>query len=153
MSSNTNPELWTKLEQAQNYLMHAGELINEVQYALKTDAGQQQTQPTQTAASINAPPNRTLIKDLRIGDKNVTVAGRIVDYHIRSVSTAKGPTQVGDAIINDGSGSIKLSIWGEKSAEFKAGDIVTVENGYISTYRDTLQLNAGKFGTISKGGN
>lgn len=49
MSSNTNPELWTKLEQAQNYLMHAGELINEVQYALKPTVTEQpkpqQTQP------------------------------------------------------------------------------------------------------------
>ena len=49
MSSNTNPELWTKLEQAQNYLMHAGKLINEVQYALKPTVTEQpkpqQTQP------------------------------------------------------------------------------------------------------------
>ena len=52
MSSNTNPELWTKLEQAQNYLMHAGELVNEVQYALKPTVTEQpkpqQTQQPQT---------------------------------------------------------------------------------------------------------
>jgi hypothetical protein len=52
MSSNTNPELWTKLEQAQNYLMHAGELINEVQYSLKPTVTEQpkpqQTQQPQT---------------------------------------------------------------------------------------------------------
>jgi hypothetical protein len=52
MSSNTNPELWAKLEQAQNYLMHAGELINEVQYSLKPTVTEQpkpqQTQQPQT---------------------------------------------------------------------------------------------------------
>ena len=52
MSGNANPELWTKLEQAQNYLMHAGKLINEVQYALKPTVTEQpkpqQTQQPQT---------------------------------------------------------------------------------------------------------
>lgn len=69
MSSNNNPELWTKLEQAQNYLMHAGKLINEVQYALKTDAGQQ-PQPTSN-------PN-TNTKKLTIEDVQAALPAELV---------------------------------------------------------------------------
>ncbi len=53
MSSNTNPELWTKLEQAQNYLMHAGKLIHEVQYALKPTVTEQ-PKPQQEASRQDA---------------------------------------------------------------------------------------------------
>jgi hypothetical protein len=76
MSSNTNPELWTKLEQAQNYLMNAGELINEVQYALKTDAGQQ-TQPTQ--AQKPTQPASTTGKKLTIEDVKKALPADLVD--------------------------------------------------------------------------
>lgn len=76
MSSNNNPELWTKLEQAQNYLMHAGKLINEVQYALKTDAGQQ-TQPTQVQKPTQ--PASTTGKKLTIEDVKKALPADLVD--------------------------------------------------------------------------
>ena len=55
---------------------------------------------------------------------------------------------VADAIIEDETGTIKLTLWNEQIEQVSVGDIVRIENGYIKSFRGELQLNAGKYGTL-----
>lgn len=56
---------------------------------------------------------------------------------------------VAEAIIEDDTGTIKLSLWNEQIDQVNVGDTVRVENGYTRSFREELQLNAGKYGTLT----
>jgi replication factor A1 len=92
------------------------------------------------------------ISELKAGMRNVSVTGKIDSVgEPRTVNLkAGGTTTVADAIISDESGSIKLSLWGDDSSKVQAGDKVSVENGYINTFKGENSLSVGKFGKLNK---
>jgi replication factor A1 len=63
---------------------------------------------------------------------------------------AGGTNNVADAVISDESGSIKLSLWGDDINKIRPGDRVSVENGYINTFKGENSLAVGKFGKLNK---
>lgn len=56
---------------------------------------------------------------------------------------------VADAIVSDETGSIKLTLWNEQIDQVEVGNTLRIENGYVSEWRGELQLNIGKYGTMS----
>ena len=50
-------------------------------------------------------------------------------------------TQVCNAYLEDDSGKIKFTIWGDDIQKVKNGDTVAIENGYTTTFRNEVQLN------------
>lgn len=92
------------------------------------------------------------ISELKAGMRNVSITGKIDSVgEPRTVNLKAGGTNtVADAIISDESGSIKLSLWGEEINNVQPGDRVSVENGYINTFRGENSLNVGKFGKLNK---
>lgn len=92
------------------------------------------------------------ISELKAGMRNVSITGKIDSVgEPRTVNLRAGGTNtVADAIISDESGSIKLSLWGEEINNVQPGDRVSVENGYINTFRGENSLNVGKFGKLKK---
>ena len=56
--------------------------------------------------------------------------------------------RVADAILSDDSGSVKLVLWNDMIRQVKPGERVLIEPGYVSSFRDELQLNVSKFGRI-----
>jgi replication factor A1 len=92
------------------------------------------------------------ISELKAGMRNVSITGKIDSVgEPRTVNLKAGGTNtVADAIISDESGSIKLSLWGEEINNVQPGDRVSVENGYINTFRSENSLNVGKFGKLKK---
>jgi replication factor A1 len=56
---------------------------------------------------------------------------------------------VADAIVSDETGSIKLILWNEQIDQVEVGNTLRIENGYVSEWRGELQLNIGKYGTMS----
>jgi replication factor A1 len=92
------------------------------------------------------------ISELKAGMRNVSITGKIDSVgEPRTVNLKAGGTNtVADAIISDESGSIKLSLWGEEINNVQPGDRVSVENGYINTFRGENSLNVGKFGKLKK---
>jgi len=92
------------------------------------------------------------IKDLRDGMKRVEVEAKVI---------GKAPTRevlsrykdvvhrVADATINDGTGTIKLTLWNEQIDQVNVDDNIKVENGYITTFRGEIQLNVGRYGKLS----
>lgn len=93
------------------------------------------------------------IKDLMNQRKNVKVTGKIIKKDApREVlfKSDNSPHQVCDATIADETGCISLSIWDEDILKVQEDKIYCIENGYISTFRGSMKLNAGKFGKITQ---
>lgn len=62
---------------------------------------------------------------------------------------AGGQAQVADAILKDETGQIKLTLWDAQIKMVKAGSKVSIENGYISSFKGENSLNVGKFGKLN----
>jgi replication factor A1 len=92
------------------------------------------------------------ISELKAGMRNVSVVAKIDSVgQPRTVNLKTGGTNtVADAVISDDSGSIKLSLWGEDISKIQTGDKVSIENGYINTFKGENSLSIGKFGKLKK---
>jgi len=91
------------------------------------------------------------IAELRPGMRRVDVAGKIVNIEgPRDVNTKFGPGQVATATLEDESGSVKVTLWNENISKVAVNDKVSIENGYVDSFRGELQLNVGKYGKMSK---
>jgi replication factor A1 len=56
---------------------------------------------------------------------------------------------VADAIVGDDSGTIKLTLWNEQIAQVNVNDKIKIENGYVTSFKGEVNLNVGKFGTMT----
>jgi replication factor A1 len=57
--------------------------------------------------------------------------------------------KVANAVIADETGTIKLTLWNEQINQVKVNDTVRIQNGYITSFRDEIQLNIGRYGTLT----
>ena len=81
-------------------------------------------------------------KQMRSG---INVQGKIERKgEIRTVTTKFGETKVCDAYLADDSGTIKLTLWADDTEKVKDGDMVSIEGGYTTTFRNEIQLNKGR---------
>lgn len=90
------------------------------------------------------------IADIKSGMSRISVEGSVVSVsEPRTVNTRDGrEVKVADALIQDDSGQIKLSLWEDHIAMVKAGSKIAVENGYSRTFRGENFLNVGKYGKL-----
>ena len=94
----------------------------------------------------------TSINQLRSGmTKLDTIEGTIESIsEPRTVNLkAGGQAQVADAILKDETGQIKLTLWDAQIKMVKAGSKITVENGYINSFKGENSLNVGKYGKLN----
>jgi replication factor A1 len=56
---------------------------------------------------------------------------------------------VADAMVQDDSGAIKLTLWNEQIDQVNVGDNIKIENGYVTSFKGEIQLNVGKFGKLT----
>ena len=92
------------------------------------------------------------IKDLRSGMKRVEVEAEVVDKgNARQVQSRYGNEtfNVADAIVQDETGTIKLTLWNEQIDQVNVGDKIKIENGYVTSFKGEIQLNVGKFGKLT----
>jgi replication factor A1 len=57
--------------------------------------------------------------------------------------------KVATALIADDTGTIKLTLWNEQINQVNVNNTVKVENGYVTSFKGEIQLNAGKYGTLT----
>ncbi len=84
--------------------------------------------------------------------KRVEVEGTIVDKGTtRQVqSRFKDETyNVADAVVQDDSGTIKLTLWNEQIDQVNVNDKIKIENGYVTSFKAEIQLNVGKYGKLT----
>jgi replication factor A1 len=92
------------------------------------------------------------IKELRNGMKRVDVEAQVTEKgNPREVmSRFKDETYtVADAVVADETGSIKLTLWNEQIDQVKVNDKIKIENGYVTSFKGEIQLNAGKYGKLT----
>jgi len=93
------------------------------------------------------------ISELTIRQGNVEVEGTIKEIgEVRSFDRFGRQIRVADAILEDDSGTIKLSLWNEDIDNFKTGDKVRIVNGCVNEFQGEKQLTSGKFGKLEKVG-
>jgi replication factor A1 len=93
------------------------------------------------------------IKDLRDGMKKVSVEATVVEKgNPREVKSRYSDEmyKIVDAQVADETGSIKLTLWNDQIDQVAVGDKIKIENGYITSFKSEIQLNVGKFGTMTK---
>ena len=92
------------------------------------------------------------ISELKAGMRNVSLTAKIDSVgQPRTVNLKSGGTNnVADAVISDESGTIKLSLWGDDINKVRPGDKVSIENGYINTFKGENSISIGKFGKMTK---
>ena len=89
------------------------------------------------------------ISEIQRGMSNVSVEGKIIDIsEVREVNTRYGKKSVADATIEDDSGQIKLTLWEDQIQSISVGDKVTVTGGYVTEFRDVVQLNIPRSGKL-----
>jgi len=92
------------------------------------------------------------IKELQTGMKRVEVEADVVDKgNARQVQSRFGNEtfNVADAVVQDDTGNIKLTLWNEQIDQVNMGDKIKIENGYVTSFKGEIQLNIGKFGKLT----
>jgi replication factor A1 len=92
------------------------------------------------------------IKDLSDGMRRVDVVAKVTEKsETREVrSRYRDETyRVADAVISDETGTIKLVLWNKQIDQVNVDDTVKIENGYIRSFRGEIQLNVGRYGTLT----
>ncbi len=56
---------------------------------------------------------------------------------------------VADAVVQDESGTIKLTLWNEQIDQVNVNDKIKIENGYVTSFKNEIQLNVGKYGKLT----
>ena len=95
----------------------------------------------------------TKINELKLGMNNINLTGvKVTEVsEPREVKTRMGyNTKVATAVIEDDSGTIPLTLWGNQTEEIGEGDSLEIKDGYISEFRGEMQLNVPRKGEINK---
>jgi len=91
------------------------------------------------------------IGDLKCGMKRVSLRARILDVpKAVLVFTRFGEyARVSNALVADGTGTIRLCLWNEKINAVSVNSIVQIENASVTKFRGENQLRLGKNGRLS----
>ncbi len=90
------------------------------------------------------------ISELKAGASNVSVQAKVVKKEDpREVVTKFGKRlSVANITLEDDSGTIPMSLWGNDIGKVGVGDTIEVSNAYVSEFRGAPQLSTGRFGKI-----
>lgn len=95
----------------------------------------------------------TKISELQAGQEDVEVEGTIKEFEeMKEFEKFGKQLKLRNAVLEDDSGSVKLTLWNEDAEKYKVGDKVKISKGYVNEFKDEKQLTSGKFGIIEKVG-
>ena len=92
------------------------------------------------------------INELRDGMKRINVTAKVTEKSETREVTSRFKDQtlkVASATIADETGTIKLTLWNEQINQVNVNDTVKIQNGYITSFRGEIQLNIGRYGTLT----
>jgi ssDNA-binding replication factor A large subunit len=89
------------------------------------------------------------ISELKAGSNDVSLKAEVTEVtEPRTVNTKYGTNTVANAVLDDGSGTVKLTLWGKQISTVKQGDNVEITGGFVKEWNGELQLGVGKTGEI-----
>lgn len=79
-----------------------------------------------------------------------SVVPTMVSEH-RHVTSGKGVEhEILEREVEDETGSTAMNLWNEKIIPLKAGDILQIENGFVTSFKGVWRMNVGKYGAVTK---
>jgi ssDNA-binding replication factor A large subunit len=89
------------------------------------------------------------ISELKAGSNDVSLKAEVTEVtEPRTVNTKYGTNTVANAVLDDGSGTVKLTLWGKQISTVKQGDNLEITGGFVKEWNGELQLGVGKTGEI-----
>ncbi len=91
------------------------------------------------------------INELKAFMKDVELEAKITEVSEPKEVTTKFGTQImlTVATLEDDSGSIKLSLWGDQSNGVEVGKTLVLKGGFVRQFKSELQLSMMKTGSIT----
>lgn len=92
------------------------------------------------------------IRDLKPGMSNVNMKLKVLDVsEPKEVITGKGiEHKILELEVGDETGTINLVLWDDKVIPLKIGDLVQVENGFVSSFKGEWRINVGKYSEVKR---
>lgn len=89
--------------------------------------------------------------DLKPGMEDVHVVVRVLNVgNPKVIRTKAGERTISEALVGDGTGKVKLTLWGRVAGTITEGDVIEVVGGWTSVFRNEVQLNVGGRGKVNK---
>ncbi len=94
----------------------------------------------------------TKIKDLTPSSRRVNVVGKVVVLgEPKEIKTRFGEDKsVTEVTVADDTGKITLTLWDDQTKDIRDGEVLKIDNGYISLLRGHMRLNVGKYGSMAE---
>ena len=91
------------------------------------------------------------IGEVKSGLSSVSITGKVIEIsEARSVNTKYGRKQVAEAVVEDETGQISLSLWEDQITSVAVGETISVNGAYTTIFKDKVQLNLPRNGKIEK---
>ena len=119
------------------------------------NAKQEQSQPQKAAPTKDRALKVVRISDLSTDLKSVTIEGQLLGDPVqRDIDTKRGPTTITKFSLDDGSGEVKVTVWGDKGNEamgLVSGDKVQLTSLMVKEPFDGVpQVSTGNWTKIIK---
>lgn len=70
---------------------------------------------------------------------------------LKHVTSGKGAEhEILELGVEDETGSMAMDLWNEKIIPLNAGDILQIENGFVTSFKGVWRMNVGKYGEVTK---
>jgi len=92
------------------------------------------------------------IHDLKPGMSSVNIKVTVSEIsEPKHVATGKGTKhEILEVQVKDETGTITMVLWDEKIIPLEVGDVLQIENGFVSSFKGEWRINVGKYGKITK---
>ncbi len=85
------------------------------------------------------------ISEITLDSKDVDVEASVIEVgEPRTVNTRYGQNSVATAVIEDDTGRINLSLWGDQITTVSSAKKVKIKGAYVTEWSNSLQLNLSK---------
>ncbi len=93
------------------------------------------------------------LKDLKPGMSRVNMTVKVLKNPEETQIVTSGGVEhkILELEVGDESGSIKLVLWDERIlSNLRTGDLIKVENGFVTSFKGVWRVNIGRYGTSAK---
>ena len=89
------------------------------------------------------------IADIKPNQGRINIEAVVIEAEKpKDINSFGKSLRVANAVIQDDSGKMKMTLWIDEVDKVKVGDKIRITNGFAKSYRDEIQLSAGKFGKL-----
>lgn len=98
------------------------------------------------------PSERVKVETLSPRSRKIYTTVKVVSKNpIREVSSRRDGSQhnVTEVLVGDDSGSVFLTLWDDAIEKVNEGDIIDIDNAYVTLFRGNMRMNLGRFGSMT----